>query len=285
MEGVAEEVKDTSPIGIFDSGIGGLTVVKRIAELLPNESIIYVGDTARIPYGPKSPATIREFSIEIGSYLVQAGVKAVVIACNTASAFGLSSLSATLPVPVLGVVGPGASAAAAASSTGTIGVIGTRGTVGSEAYQGAILAIRPEARVHAAAAPLLVPLVEEGHLDDEFTRLALALYLDPLLARGIDTLVLGCTHYPLLESAIRRHAGDRVDVIDSARATAWALREMLTGAGLPAPEDAKATMRFLCTDNPDGFKRQGSRFLGSEIRQVQLLPLEDLAAARAAVGV
>ncbi len=279
----------SSPVGIFDSGLGGLTVVRAVAELLPAESIVYIGDTARIPYGPKSPAAVREFSLEIGAYLVGLGVKAVVIACNTASSYGLSSLSATLPVPVLGVVGPGAQEAARGSRSGRIGVIGTRGTVASEAYQNAILAIRRDARVFAAAAPLLVPLVEEGHLDDAFTRLALERYITPLLEKQIDTLVLGCTHYPLLDAAIRSHVGADVSVIDSARATAAALEALLRETGLKRPDDlplladASARRRFFCTDNPDGFKRQASRFLGGELRHVQLLPLDDLAQARAAI--
>lgn len=279
-------VSASAPIGIFDSGLGGLTVVRAVAELLPAESIVYVGDTARIPYGPKSPSAVREFSLEIGAYLVGLGVKAIVIACNTASSYGLSTLSATLPVSVLGVVGPGAQEAARASRTGRIGVIGTRGTVQSEAYQNAILAIRREARVFAVPAPLLVPLVEEGHLDDDFTRLALDRYLSPLLEKGIDTLVLGCTHYPLLDGAIRRIAGDAVTVIDSARATAAALEALLRGMTLLRPDelpllaDAGARRRFYCTDNPEGFKRQAGRFLGGELRHVQLLPLDDLAQAR-----
>jgi glutamate racemase len=265
----------SAPIGVFDSGIGGLTVVRRIMELLPHESILYVGDTARIPYGPKSPETVRDFAREIGGYLVAAGVKAVVIACNTASAYGLSTLSATLPVPVLGVIAPGARAAAAASVSGRIGVIGTRGTVSSEAYQSAILALRQEAHVHAAAAPLLVPLVEEGHLDDDFTRLALGLYLDPLLAKGIDTLVLGCTHYPLLEPAITRHLGPSIRVVDSAHATAFALKELLAENGLAATDGAGRT-RYFATDHPEGFRVQGERFLGRPLRAVQLLAIDEL---------
>jgi glutamate racemase len=277
------EAKD--PIGVFDSGLGGLTVVRKINEILPGESIVYIGDTARIPYGPKSPNAIREFSLEIGGWLVSAGVKAVVIACNTASSFGLSTLAATLPVPVLGVVAPGAQAAAAASGSGRIGVIGTRGTVTSEAYQSAILAIRQDARVFAAAAPLLVPLVEEGHLDDEFTALALARYVDPLLEKKIDTLVLGCTHYPLLESAIRAHVGVGVRVIDSAMATADALHRLLDDLGLRSETAGAGACRFFCTDNAEGFRVQAGRFLGRDLRHVQFLPLDDLAQARQALKV
>lgn len=263
-----------APIGVFDSGLGGLTVVRRIMELLPAESILYVGDTARIPYGPKSPETVRGFAVELGGYLVAAGVKAVVIACNTASAYGLSTLAATLPVPVLGVIAPGARAAVAASASGRIGVIGTRGTVSSEAYQGAILALRQDARVHAAAAPLLVPLVEEGHLDDDFVRLALGLYLEPLLARKIDTLVLGCTHYPLLEAAIARHLGPEVRVVDSARATADALKELLDEKGAAVGDGGR--VRYFATDHPEGFRRAGERFLGRPLRAVQLLAIDEL---------
>ncbi len=274
----------SSPVGVFDSGLGGLTVVRRMAELLPGESIVYVGDTARIPYGPKSPAVVREFALEIGAYLVSLGVKAVLIACNTASAFGLSTLSAALPVPVLGVVGPGAQAAARVSRSGRIGVIGTRGTVSSEAYQGAILAIRQDARVFAAPAPLLVPLVEEGHLDDDFARRAVALYLDPLIEKGIDTLVLGCTHYPLLERTVKDHVGGAVEVVDSAAAAALALKDLLEESSLRASGGNAVRRRFYCTDNPEGFRLQGDRFLGDAIRTVQLLPLGELAQARSALS-
>lgn len=260
-----------APVGIFDSGLGGLTVVKRVIELLPNESIIYVGDTARIPYGPKSPATVKGFSIEIGRYLVKEGAKAIVIACNTASSFGLSSLSATLPVPVLGVIGPGASAAAAATRNGRIGVIGTRGTISSEAYQNAILAIRKDARVFAAPAPLLVPLVEEGHLDDEIARLAIKRYLDPIIEKDIDTLVLGCTHYPLLAPIISRYLGEQITIVDSALAAAHALAEILE-----PNQPESAAIRYMATDNPEGFKREGERFLGRPLGTVRLLPLEEL---------
>ncbi|MBL4888586.1 MAG: glutamate racemase, partial [Candidatus Lindowbacteria bacterium] len=210
----------SSPIGIFDSGLGGLTVVKRILEKLPDESVVYVGDTARIPYGPKSPTVIQDFSRQLSRFLLGRDVKAIVVACNTASAFGLSVLSEFVEVPVLGVVGPSARAAAAASSSGRIGVIGTKGTIGSEAYQNAILTINPEARVFARPAPLLVPMIEEGHHDDEIVRLALGMYLDDLLDQKVDTLVLGCTHYPLLIDTIQKFVGDDVTVVDSAGAAA-----------------------------------------------------------------
>lgn len=266
------------PIGVFDSGFGGLTVVRRIMELLPHESILYVGDTARIPYGPKSPKVIRQFSQEIGNYLVAAGVKAVVIACNTASSFGLSTLAATLPVPVLGVIIPGAEAAVAASKTGRIGVIGTRGTVGSEAYQNAILALDSGVKVFAQPAPLLVPMVEEGHLNDDLVKLALELYLYPLLAWKIDTLVLGCTHYPLIEPAIRRHVGRKVKVVDSAFSTARALGRLLEENDLLAR--GRAVHRFLSTDDAENFKRLGERFLGRPIGHVSHLTLGELAEYR-----
>lgn len=264
------------PVGVFDSGIGGLTVVKRINELLPNESIIYIGDTARIPYGPKSPHVVREFSLEIGSYLVARECKAIVIACNTASSFGLSTLTAKLPVPVLGVVGPGAASAVAATKNNRIGVIGTRGTISSEAYQNAILAIRKQCRVFASPAPLLVPLVEEGHLDDAFTRMALEFYLAPLLKEKIDTLVLGCTHYPLLEESIRAFVGPGITVVDSALSSAHSLKDLLDDASL-ASTNKNGKNRFLATDNPEGFKGQGERFFGRSLGQVQLLSLEELA--------
>lgn len=262
----------TDPVGIFDSGLGGLTVVRQVMELLPRESITYVGDTARIPYGPKSPEVIREYSREIGGFLVDAGVKAIVVACNTASSFGLSALSEELPVPVIGVVGPSARAAARLSPGGRIGIIGTRGTIGSEAYQNAILAVRKDARVIARPAPLLVPFVEEGHLDDEFVELALGLYLKELLASDIDTLVLGCTHYPLLADRIVKFVGPGVAVVDSARATAEELAALLRERRLERTEPM-SECRFFATDDPASFQRSGERFLRRPIGKVSLLRL------------
>lgn len=261
----------TAPIGVFDSGVGGLTVVRELIRQLPRESLIYFGDTARVPYGPKSPETIRSYSGEIAGYLISQGVKAVVVACNTATAHALPILASDLPVPVIGVVQPGARAAVAATKGGGIGVIGTSGTIASGAYEDAIRAVSPSTRVVAQACPLFVPLVEEGWLDTEATTLIARQYLAPIAAAGVDTLVLGCTHYPLLSPVIAAVVGESVRLIDSAQATAAATRDAIEGAGLSRPTDEKSgpRYRFIVSDAPDQFLRAGRRFLGSAIERVE----------------
>lgn len=269
----------TSPIGIFDSGIGGLTVVREVLRQLPNERIIYFGDTARVPYGPKSPDTVRRYSREIAEYLTSQDVKAIVIACNTATAHALPALTRELSIPVIGVVEPGARAAVAASRRLELGVIGTAGTIGSGAYERAIRRIAPHARVVARACPLFVPLVEEGWLDTEATRLIAREYLAPLEAAGIDTLVLGCTHYPLLKPLLSNVLGPGVALIDSAHETAAETARVLAARGLLTPgrssSDAASVPvhRFIASDAPDHFLRFGQRFLGSAIECVETLTL------------
>jgi glutamate racemase len=263
-----------APIGVFDSGVGGLTVVRELIRQLPRESLIYFGDTARVPYGPKSPDTIRNYSREIGGYLLSQGVKAIVVACNTATAHALPSLARELPVPVIGVVEPGARAAVAATRGSGIGVIGTAGTVASGAYERAIHAFAPSVRVVTTACPLFVPLVEEGWLDTEATTLIARQYLAPIVASGVDTLVLGCTHYPLLAPVIAPIVGDAVRLIDSAHATASATRDVISRAGLERPAtgaDASSPprYRFVVSDGADQFLRAGRRFLGSAIEHVE----------------
>ena len=263
-----------APIGVFDSGVGGLTVVRELIRQLPRESLIYFGDTARVPFGPKSPDTIRTYSREISGYLMSQGVKAIVVACNTATAHALPSLARELPVPVIGVVEPGARAAVAATRGAGIGVIGTAGTIASGAYEQAIHAFAPSARVVTQACPLFVPLVEEGWLDTEATTLIARQYLAPIVASGVDTLVLGCTHYPLLAPVIAPIVGDAVRLIDSAHATASATRDAIHRAGLERPvTDADAQWppryRFVVSDAADQFLRAGRRFLGSAIEHVE----------------
>src|SRR5437762_3510602 len=204
------------PIGIFDSGIGGLTVVRQIHRVLPREDLVYLGDTARVPYGTKSPGTVVRFACEDTQFLVQQKVKAVVVACNTVSAWALPTLEREFDVPIFGVIVPGAQAALKRTRNRRIGIIGTATTVRSQAYSREILARAASARVFARACPLLVPLVEEGWTDRTVTRTILSAYLSPLLRRGIDTLVLGCTHYPLLKKPIRAVAGRDVALVDSA---------------------------------------------------------------------
>lgn len=273
-----ESASRYAPVGVFDSGLGGLTVVKRIAETLPDESVLYVGDTARIPYGPKSPEVIREFSLQIGRYMVARGVKIIVVACNTASAYGLSTLSAELSVPVMGVISPGAATAVGTSVSGRIGVLGTKGTIRSEAYQNAILVLRQDAKVFARSAPLFVPLVEEGHvsLKEPLVQRAAEMYVTPLIKRKIDTLVLGCTHYPLLARAITKFVGPDIKVVDSASTTAAALKESL--AQLDLLSDRTPRYEFLSTDDTAGFRDRGARFLGRPVSTVAPLSLEELTA-------
>lgn len=264
-----------APIGVFDSGIGGLTVVRELMRQLPEERIVYVGDTARVPYGPKSPETVRRYAREIGAFLTGQGVKIAVIACNTATAHALEALREELDVPVVGVVQPGARAAVAATAGGRVGVIGTSGTVRSGAYERAIRALRSDAVVLSQACPLFVPLVEEGWTDHAAARLVAREYLAPLAEAGIDTLVMGCTHYPLLAPLLGAILGPSVTLIDSARETAAEVARVLRDAGLQAAgAEGPPAHRFLATDDAEQMLRLGQRFLGSAIERVETLTLE-----------
>ena len=265
---------NSAPLGVFDSGIGGLTVARALFERLPRESVIYFGDTARVPYGPKSPETVRRYSGEILAFLLKRGVKAIVVACNTSTAHALSHLKELSPVPVVGVIEPGARAAVAATKTGVIGVIGTAGTIASGAYERAIKALRPDAKVHAQACPLFVPLVEEGWFDHPAAELIAREYLEPLKRAKVDTLVLGCTHYPLLKPLLARVMGGGPDVtlVDSAEETATAVAAELEKLGLLA-ERGSHEHRFVVSDDEPHFRKVGARFLGEKIKQVEVVPL------------
>jgi len=264
---------NAAPLGVFDSGIGGLTVARALFERLPQESVIYFGDTARVPYGPKSPETVRRYSREILAYLLRREVKAVVVACNTSTAHALDHLRAHAPVPVVGVIDPGARAAVAATASGRIGVIGTAGTIASGAYERAIKALRPDATVVSQACPLFVPLVEEGWFDHPATALVAREYLQPLERAQVDVLVLGCTHYPLLKSLLAQVLGPRVRLIDSAEETANAVRRELETAGMLAPADGQPTHQFVVSDDEPHFRRIGVRFLGEKLQDVAVVPL------------
>ena len=256
------------PIGVFDSGLGGLTVVRQLRRSLPREDIVYLGDTARVPYGTKSPSTVIRFAMEDTHFLLQQNVKAVVVACNTASAWALPALEREFRVPVFGVILPGARAALEASRRGRIGVIGTNATIRSQAYNKAILARNDSARVFARACPLLVPLVEEGRLRHRITDLALREYLRPLLRQRIDTLVLGCTHYPLLKPAIARIVGRRVALVDSAESCAQFVRERLEHLDLLARKRRRAgSVQPFVTDEVERFDEMADRFLGERTQQ------------------
>ncbi len=263
----------SAPIGVFDSGIGGLTVVRELMRQLPGESIIYFGDTARVPYGPKSPDTVLRYSREIAGFLVTQGVKAIVIACNTATAHALPALREELKIPVLGVIEPGARAAVAATKTKRVGVIGTAGTIKSGAYEKEIKRLAPEAFVFSAACPLFVPLIEEGWTDDDATRMIADRYLAPIAEAGTDTLVLGCTHYPLLKSAIGRVVGREVRLIDSAEETARETAQTLRTHNIETVQPNGARYRFIASDAPEVFLDIGQRFLGSSIDRVETITL------------
>ena len=258
------------PIGVFDSGIGGLTVVAALQDLLPSETIFYIGDTARVPYGGKSRKTVERYSIEIGGLLLAEQAKILVVACNTASALAVPRMQNVFKVPVQGVVSPGAAAAVKATKNKRIGVIGTRATIASGAYEHAISTQDPDAQVFSEACPLLVPLIEEGMFDDPVTDQLLARYLAPLLGEGIDTLVLGCTHYPLLRDAIARAAGPGVALVDSARNCALAVRELLASHGIAAPQERLGRLHVALTDSTEGFLRTAEKALGLEIGDVEL---------------
>lgn len=262
-----------APVGIFDSGIGGLTVARAIHALLPNESTVYLGDTARVPYGPKSPTTVRRYAREILEWLLEQRVKAVVVACNTATAHALDDLREHSPVPVIGVIEPGARAAIAATGGRGVGVIGTAGTIASGAYRRALLALRPGLHVAEQACPLFVPLVEEGWFDRPATRLVAEEYLAPLAHGGIDTLVLGCTHYPLLAPLLADVMGPAVTLIDSAQETAHELARVLAADGMEATGRAPATRRFAATDDVARFARVGAVFVGRTPDAVELVEL------------
>ncbi|MGI9087454.1 MAG: glutamate racemase [Chthoniobacterales bacterium] len=264
---------DPRPIGVFDSGIGGLTVVSALRRALPNESIFYLGDTARVPYGGKSPATVQRYSLEIASLLMSENAKTIVVACNTASAVALSTLAERLPISVTGVIRPGAHAALAATRNGHIGVIGTRATIKSGAYERALREGNGDIRVTARACPLLVPLIEEGWLTSAITDTVLMQYLQPLLDDGIDTLVLGCTHYPLLRPAISRLLGEAVTLVDSAENCARAVRAALADEGLTNSTQNPGKLQVALTDPPDSFLQIAHDALQLEVGEVELRAL------------
>lgn len=256
-------------IGIFDSGVGGLTVLARVAARLPGESIIYLGDTARVPYGTKSGETVQRYAARCAGVLVSRGIKMLVVACNTASARALDTLRHHLNIPVIGVIMPGARAAVERSHTGRIGVIGTASTVGSRAYDEAIANVAPNTQVFSKPCPLFVPLAEEGWVEGDVPREVAGIYLEELLQNDIDTLVLGCTHYPLLKDIIQETVGPRVSLVDSAESTSHAVAVTLDELCLSQAGDSPPEYTFLVTDAPENFARVGQRFLGRAISPVE----------------
>lgn len=266
----------TKAIGIFDSGIGGLTVMKEIMEKLPNEKLIYFGDTARVPYGDKSPETILRYSIENSIFLMEYQVKMLVIACNTASAYAVNKLKQILKIPVIDVVSPGADKAVSCTKNNKIAVLATRATTQSGVYPLEIKKRKPEAEVYSVACPLLVPLIEEHYFDHVATRLIIRDYLAPLKNTEIDTLLLGCTHYPLLRNLIQEEIGPEVVLIDSASSCAEYVAVHLEREELHSNLDQSPNHAYFASDYPEKFKVHGTKFLGRDILQVEKPKTMDL---------
>ena len=267
------------PIGVFDSGLGGLTVAREIMRNLPNERIVYFGDTARVPYGSKSKNTIVRYSRQIVRFLKTQDIKAIVIACNTATALAIDEVSEEAGMPVIGVVEPGARMAAESTRNGKVGVIATRATIHTHAYPNAIRRINPDIRVFSQAGALLVPLVEEGWVHDRVTDEIIMRYLDDLLEHGIDTLILGCTHYPLLRSTIRKLVGDEITLINPAYETAKELGRMLACRGLESTGTIEAgepyPYKFFVSDDPDKFTSFANSILPVDVKTAKIVPIEE----------
>ena len=264
-------MSDTRPIGVFDSGVGGLTVARAIMDLLPHESVVYVGDSAHFPYGPKPVDEIRRYALEIAAYLVERDVKLLVVACNSIEVSAIGDIAASHGVPVVGVINPGARAAIRATRKGRIGVIGTQATIATGAYQRAVGA---EAELHAAACPVFVEHVERGDTTSDELRAAARGYLGPLIEAGIDTLILGCTHYPLLSGLLQLELGPEVLLISSAEETAKDVYATLLHEGLARGDHGRPAHEFLCTGDPARFQALAERFLGPEIGDLQVQELE-----------
>ena len=255
---------DRDAIGIFDSGVGGLTVMQKLMEELPRENLVYLGDTARYPYGNKSAETVQRYSVENTEFLVEKGIKLLVVACNSASAVALEALQERFDVPIIGVIEPGARAAVARTRNERVGVIGTEATIASGSYTRTLKKIRPGIEIYTRACPLFVPLAEEGWTDNEIASATVALYLGSLKKSGIDTLILGCTHYPLLKPAIGEYLGKKVALVDSAEETAREVREALSRNELMRRRGRGSTS-FFVTDVPERFVKVGRRFLGERV--------------------
>jgi glutamate racemase len=256
-------------IGIFDSGIGGLTVVKEIVAKLPLENIIYLGDTARVPYGIRSPETVTRYSFENTQFLLSQEIKMLVVACNTASAISLEAVKKEFPLPVIGVLEPGARAAVAATRARKVGVIGTEATIASGAYEVALKKLAPDIEVYSLACPLFVPLAEEGWTDNDVAQLVAGKYLAPLRGKGIDTLVLGCTHYPLFKSVIAQAIGPDISLIDSATETAKEVEAVLDKLKWFINGPGEGVRKFYVTDLPSRFEIIGRRFLGNSLHHAE----------------
>ena len=262
-------MNNTRPIGVFDSGIGGLTVVRALMKHLPHENLVYFGDTARVPYGPKSAQVVREYAVQDTDELLRHDVKFIIIACNTVSAVALDVVQKRAKVPVLGVIIPGAEAAVRATKKNRLAVIGTLGTILSNAYTNAIRQMNPDIRVFSQACPLFVPLAEEGWTSHPATELVAKEYLFPLTLEKIDTLILGCTHYPILKNVIDSVLHKSVTLIDSGEETALAAVQLLQKQDLCNQSSLKPNVQFFVSDIPHKFAEVGERFLGEKLGKIQ----------------
>ena len=266
----------SNPIGIFDSGIGGLTVVKKVWSFLPNEDMIYFGDTARVPYGTKSNSTVIEYSTQDAKFLINRNVKIIIVACNTASSVALDNLKAKFDMPVIGMIEPGAQMALTETKNGKIGVVGTYATINNKAYSKELKRLDPKAQVYEKACPLFVPLAEEGWTDHKATELIAEEYLHELKETGIDTLILGCTHYPILADIIQNVMGNGVQLIDSGTAASVVVEKYLAGRNLKNPSNNIGKHEFYVSDLPTKFKEVADRFLGRDVEHLEKIDLEEL---------
>ena len=270
---MSETPLNNKSIGVFDSGIGGLTVVKEIIRLLPEENLVYLGDTARVPYGTKSRSTVIRYAESNTNFLLSKGIKILIVACNTASAYSLDTLKNKLTIPVIGVIEPGAKKAAEVTSTGNIGVIGTPSTIRSGAYSRALLNINSKLNIIQKPCPLFVPLAEEGWHDGDIALRIAEEYLGELLEQGIDVLILGCTHYPLLKETIKKVTGNGVELVDSAEETSIELFNLLESGRINKTEDNGLIRDFYLTDDSETFVAISSKFLGKEIGEIKVTDL------------
>lgn len=266
----------TNPIGFFDSGIGGLSVVKAFARLMPNENIVYFGDTARVPYGSKSNDTVVEYSIQAANFLLRKNIKLLVVACNTASSVALTELRKFLTIPVIGMIEPGSKMALTETKNKKIGVIGTNATINNKAYSTQLKKLNPKLKVYEKACPLFVPLAEEGWIDNKATELIAKEYLSEFKEKEIDSLILGCTHYPILVDTIQKVVGKKVKLIDSGTPAARLVEDYLNGRGIRNQSVHHGQSEFYVSDVPTKFKEIAERFLGRKITHIHKVELEEL---------
>jgi len=266
----------TNPIGIFDSGVGGLTVVKSIESFLPNENVIYFGDTARVPYGSKSNSTVIEYGLQDAKFLANKNVKLIVVACNTVSSIALDTLREHFKIPIIGMIEPGAKSAIERTTSGKVGVIGTETTVSNKAYSKALLNLDSQVNVFEKACPLFVPLAEEGWIDHQATKLIVKEYLSELKDEKIDTLILGCTHYPILRNIIQEEIGEEVTLIDSGAVASVEVEHYLNGTGLKNDSNNIGQHKYYVSDTPTKFEQVANLFLGKEVEHIEKIDLEEL---------